>query len=89
MRAEAKFIWIMPNRRRFCGIAKQWRTLVQGESRSQIYLDYAEPTLRSECRNQVYLGYAEPRGVEAHEVWLTAADFAETRSVCELGIVKS
>ena len=62
---------------------------MQGESRSQIYLDYAEPTLRSECRNQVYLGYAEPRGVEAHEVWLTAADFAETRSVCELGIVKS
>ena len=42
--------------------------------------------MQAECRNQVYLGYAEPRGVEAHEVWLTAADFAETRSVCELGI---
>ena len=62
---------------------------MQAERRRQIYLHYAEPTLRSECRNQVYLGYAEPRGVEAHEVWLTAADFAETRSVCELGIVKS
>ena len=59
---------------------------MQAERRGQIYLHYAEPTLRSECRNQVYLGYAEPRGVEAHEVWLTAADFAETRSVCELGI---
>ena len=41
--AEAKFIWIMPNRRRICGIAQQWRTVVQGECRSQIYLDYAEP----------------------------------------------
>ena len=49
---------------------------MQAERRRQIYLHYAEPTLRSECRNQVYLGYAEPRGVEAHEVWLTAADFA-------------
>ncbi len=62
---------------------------MQGESRNQVYLGYAEPTLRSECRNQVYLAYAEPRGVEAHEVWLTAADFAETQSVCELGIVNS
>ena len=59
---------------------------MQAECRRQIYLHYAEPTLRSECRNQVYLGYAEPRGVEAHEVWLTAADFAETRSVCEFVI---
>ena len=59
---------------------------MQAECRRQTCLHYAEPTLRSECRNQVYLGYAEPRGVEAHEVWLTAADFAETRSVCELGI---
>ena len=41
--------------------------------------------MQGECRSQVYLDYAEPRGVEAHEVWLTAADFAETRSVCELG----
>ena len=24
--AEAKLVWIMPNRRRICGIAKQWRT---------------------------------------------------------------
>ena len=47
---------------------------MQAECRRQIYLHYAEPTLRSECRNQVYLGYAEPRGVEAHEVWLTAAE---------------
>ena len=57
--------------------------IVQAECRRQTNLHYAEPTLRSECRNQVYLGYAEPRGVEAHEVWLTAADFEETRSVCE------
>ena len=80
MRAEAKFTWIMPNRRRFCVIAQQWRTLVQAECRRQTCLHYGEPTLRSECRNQVYLGYAEPRGVEAHEVWLTAADFAALRS---------
>jgi len=53
---------------------------VQAERRRQTCLHYAEPTLRSECRNQVYLGYAEPRGVEAHEVWLTAADFASLRS---------
>ena len=37
---------------------------MQAERRGQIYLHYAEPTLRSECRNQVCLGYAEPRGVE-------------------------
>ena len=40
--------------------------------------------MQGESRSQVYLDYAEPRGVEAHEVWLTAADFAETRNVCEL-----
>ena len=97
MSAEAKFTWIMPNRCRFCGTAQQWRTIngespdigdLQGECRSQVYLDYAEPTLRSECRNQVCLSYAEPRGVEAHEVWLAAADFAETLCVCELGKIR-
>jgi len=30
--------------------------------------------VQGESRSQVYLGYAEPRGVEAHEVWLTAAE---------------
>jgi len=32
--------------------------------------------VQGESRNQIYLDYAEPLGVEAHEVWLTAADFA-------------